>query len=105
MDCSVWRAANFNTRCLQALTNLSMPKASMAGLVVIPSFLDFDFDPKALAIEAVLVAQFMSGHREKTLVRILVGAAPSVVHAHRVVGRNRTVEEAPPRFAGVLRAS
>src|SRR6478609_7965633 len=38
------------------------------------------------------------------LVEVLVGAAPGVVDAHRVVGGDRTVEEAPAGPAGVLRA-
>ena len=40
----------------------------------------------------------------EALVEVLVGAAPGVVDAHRVVGRDRAVEEAPARPAGVLGA-
>src|SRR5262249_5627984 len=40
---------------------------------------DLDLHPKALAIEAVLVAQVMARHGEVTLVGILIGAAPGVM--------------------------
>ena len=66
--------------------------------------LDFDFDPEPLAIEAVLIALVVAGHREVALEDVLVGASPGVVHAHRVVGGDRPVDEAPPRLAGVLGA-
>ena len=64
--------------------------------------LDVDLDPQALAVEAVLVALVLAEHRVEALVEVLVGAAPGVVDAHRVVGRDRPVEEAPVRSAGVL---
>ena len=66
--------------------------------------LDVDLDPQALAVEPVLVALVLAEHRVEALVEVLVGAAPGVVDAHRVVGRDRAVEEAPARAAGVLRA-
>ena len=66
--------------------------------------LDLHLDPEALAVKAVLVAQLVAGHREEALKGIFVGAAPGVVHAHGVIGGDRPVEEAPPRFAGVLGA-
>ena len=65
--------------------------------------LDVDLDPQALAVEPVLVALVLAEHRVEALVEVLVGAAPGVVDAHRVVGRDRAVEEAPLRAAGVLR--
>ena len=64
--------------------------------------LDLDLDPEALAVEAVLVAQLVAGHGEVALVGVLVGAAPGVVDAHRVVGGDRAVEEGPLRLAAVL---
>ena len=66
--------------------------------------LDVDLDPQALAVEPVLVALVLAEHRVEALVQVLVRAAPGVVDAHRVVGRDRPVEEAPARAAGVLRA-
>ena len=65
--------------------------------------LDVDLDPQALAVEPVLVALVLAQHRVEPLVQVLVGAAPGVVDAHRVVGGDRPVEEAPPRAALVLR--
>src|SRR5262249_30205105 len=59
---------------------------------------------EALAIEAVLVALLVAGHGEVALVGILVGTAPGVVDAHRVVGGDGAVEERPARLAGVLGA-
>ena len=59
--------------------------------------LDVDLDPQALAVEAVLVALVLAQHRVEALVQVLVRAAPRVVDAHRVVGGDRPVEEAPAR--------
>ena len=64
---------------------------------------DLDLDPQPLAVEALLVAEFAAGHREEAVVGVLVGAIPGVVDAHRVVGRDRAVEERPRRLAGVQR--
>ena len=61
--------------------------------------LDLDLDPQPLAVEAVLVAQLVAGHGEVALVGVLVGAAPGVVDAHRVVGGDGAVEEGPLRLA------
>ena len=66
--------------------------------------LDVDLDPQPLAVEPVLVALVLAEHRVEALVQVLVRAAPGVVDAHRVVGRDRPVEEAPVRPARVLRA-
>ena len=66
--------------------------------------LDVDLDPQALAVEAVLVALVLAEHGVEPLVEVLVGAAPGVVDAHRVVGRDRAVEEAPLGPARVLGA-
>ena len=73
---------------------LRLPRAEL--------LLDLDFDPQALAVEAVLVAQLVAGHGEVALVGVLVGAAPGVVDAHRVVGGDGAVEEAPRRLARIL---
>ena len=55
--------------------------------------LDFDLDPQALAVEAVLVALVLAEHGVVALEEVLVGAAPGVVNAHRIVGRDRPVDE------------
>ncbi|HZZ77650.1 MAG TPA: hypothetical protein VFE62_03970 [Gemmataceae bacterium] len=64
--------------------------------------LDLNLDPQPLAVEAVLVAQLMAGHGEETLIRILVGAAPGVMDAHRIVRGDRAVEKGPLGLAAVL---
>ena len=66
--------------------------------------LDVDLDPQPLAVEAVLEPLVLAEHRVVALEHVLVGAAPRVVHAHRVVGGDRPVEEAPARVARVLGA-
>jgi hypothetical protein len=43
----------------------------------------------------------VSGHCKETLVGILVGSAPRVMHSHRIVRRNRTIKKAPARLTGV----
>src|SRR5260370_40842191 len=63
-----------------------------------------DLDPEPLAIEAVLIAQLMSSHREVALVSILVGPAPCVMHAHRIIGGDRPIEKRPLGLPLVLRA-
>ncbi len=55
--------------------------------------LDVHLDPQALAVEAVLPALILAQHGVIALVDVLVGAAPGVMHAHRVVGRDRAVEK------------
>ncbi len=50
--------------------------------------LDFNLDPQTLAVKAVLVSLVVSGHREETLVRILIRATPGMMDAHWVVGRD-----------------
>ena len=88
-----------------ATTNSAMPYASMSRLLLKPEVaLDVDLDPQALAVEAVLPALVLAEHRVEALEEVLVGPAPGVVDAHRVVGRDRAVEEAPARPAGVLGA-
>ncbi len=59
--------------------------------------LHVDLDPEALAVEAVLPALVLAAHGVEALEDVLVGSTPGVVDAHRVVGRDRPVEEAPPR--------
>ena len=66
--------------------------------------LDVDLDPQPLAIEPVLVALLLAQHGVVPLVQVLVGAAPGVMDAHRVVRGDRPVEEAPARSAAVLGA-
>ena len=55
---------------------------------------DLDFDPEALAVEAVLVATALALHSVEADDRVLQGAAPCVVDTHRVVRGDRPVEEA-----------
>src|SRR5439155_8887106 len=66
--------------------------------------LDLDLDPEALAVEAVLVALVEAPERLVALEDVLQRAAPGVVDAHRVVGRDRPVDEAPALVAAVLLA-
>ena len=66
--------------------------------------LDLDLDPQPLAVEAVLVALVLAERRVVALEQVLQRAAPGVVHAHRVVGRDRAVDERVRRPAGVLLA-
>ena len=64
--------------------------------------LDVDLHPETLAVEPVLPALGLAEHGVVALEDVLVGPAPGVVDAHRVVRRDRTVEEAPARAGGVL---
>src|SRR5215469_3343537 len=57
--------------------------------------LDLDLHPQALTVEAVLVALPVPEHRVIPAEQILVRPAPRVVHAHRVVCGDRTVEKRP----------
>src|SRR5262249_42362843 len=66
--------------------------------------LDLDLDPQPLAVEAVLVALVLAEHGVEALEGVLVGAAPGVVDAHRVVGGDGAVEEGPADAARVLLA-
>ena len=66
--------------------------------------LDVDLDPQALAVEPVLVPLVLAEHRVEPLVEVLVRTAPGVMDAHRVVGGDRPVEEAPVGSARVLRS-
>ncbi len=100
---SVCTRANLFTRSLHACTKLVDARVAVAGhevldvaLALQPEFLlDLHFHPQPLAVEAVLVAEFVAGHGEVAVVHVLVGAAPGVVDAHRVVRGDRAVEEAP----------
>src|SRR3989304_621598 len=100
MDCSVWMSAKRRTRSLHRFTNAAMPKASIP-LGPKPQ-LSFDLPPhpQPLAVEAVLVALPVAEHGVVALEEVLVGAAPGMVHAHRVVGRDRPVEEGPAHRRG-----
>ena len=57
--------------------------------------------PQSLAVEAVLPALVEPAHRLVSLEHVLVGAPPGVVHTHRVVRRDRTVDERPVSPAGI----
>src|SRR5207302_9154856 len=63
-----------------------------------------DLDPEALAVEPVLVALVEAAERLVALEDVLQRAAPRMVDAHRVVGRDRPVDEAPARVAAALLA-
>src|SRR3989304_1454999 len=64
--------------------------------------LDVHLDPQALAVEPVLPALVVAEHREEPAVDVLVGPAPGMMDTHRVVRRDRAVEEAPAIMPGVL---
>ena len=66
--------------------------------------LDLDLDPEPLAVESVLVALVEPAERLVALEDVLQRAAPGVVDAHRVVGGDRPVDEAPALAASVLLA-
>ena len=66
--------------------------------------LDLDLDPQALAVEAVLVALILAERGVVALEQVLQRAPPRVVHAHRVVRRDRAVDERERRPALVLLA-
>src|SRR5207247_8253081 len=59
---------------------------------------DFDLDPQALTVKAILIAQFAPAHRPKAIEQILVGATPTVVHAHRIIRRDGPINERPARL-------
>ena len=65
--------------------------------------LDFDLDPEPLTVEAVLVALIEPVQRLVTLKDVLEGSAPRVVDAHRTVGCDGAVDEAPGRATRILR--
>src|SRR5207237_8604066 len=69
---------------------LDVPLALEAEL-----FLHLDLDPQALAVKPVLVPLPVAEHGVVPAEEVLVGAPPGVVHAHRVVGGDRPVEEGP----------
>ena len=55
--------------------------------------LDFHLDPKALAVEAVLVTLVEAAHRPVALVGVFVGPSPGVMDAHGVVGGDGAIHE------------
>src|SRR5205085_10741792 len=61
-----------------------------------------DLDPQPLAVEAVLVPLVVSEQPVVPLPYVLQRPAPGVVDAHRVVGRDRPVEERPALVPFVL---
>ena len=97
------RLANLKTRSLQRCTNSAMPNASMSqfGLEA-KLFLHLDLDPQALAVEAVLVALLIALHGLEALVQVFVGAPPGVMHAHRVVGGDGTIQKRELLIAVVI---
>src|SRR5205085_11045007 len=90
---------------LAALRELGEPVLlDLALRVQAERLLDLDLDPEALAVEAVLVALVEAVERLVALEDVLERAAPGVVDAHRVVRRDRPVDEAPAVVAPVLLA-
>jgi hypothetical protein len=88
---------------LAALDELGNAKLLDFSLVLEPEFfLDLDLDPESLAVESVLEALVLAKERVKSLKNVLVGAAPSVVHAHRIIGGDWTVDERKPPFCPVV---
>ena len=65
---------------------------------------DLDLHPQALAVEPVLVALVEALEGLVALEDVLQRPAPRVVDAHRVVGRDRAVEEAEALATAVLLA-
>ena len=65
--------------------------------------LDLDLHPKALGVKAVLIAAVLALHGVVAQEGVLERAAPGVVDAHRVVGRDRPVDEAEALVPGILR--
>ena len=63
--------------------------------------LDAHLDPEALAVESVLVALVVPAQRLVALEDVLERAAPGGVDGERLVRRDRAVEEAEARAAGV----
>src|SRR5574338_478312 len=54
-------------------------------------------DPQPVAVEPVLVALVEALQRLVTLVNVLVGTPPAVMHAHGIVRRDRPIYERPVR--------
>jgi hypothetical protein len=63
--------------------------------------LDLDLHVKTLAIEPILVALVVAAKGLVALEDVLERAAPRVMDAHRIVGRDRAVDEAPLGPVGV----
>jgi hypothetical protein len=66
-------------------------------------FLNLNFYPEALAVEAVLVAKLLSLHRPEALKEVFVHAGSGVVKAHRIIRGYRPIEERP-RFSVLIQA-
>ena len=87
---------------LAALRELGEPVLLDLALRVEPERpLHLDLDPEALAVEAVLVALVEAPQRLVALEDVLQRPPPGVMDAHRVVRRDRAVDEAEARAAPV----
>ena len=64
--------------------------------------LDLDLDPEPLAVETVLVSLVEAAEGLVALEGVLQRSSPGVVDAHRVVRRDRAVEETEALAAAVL---
>src|SRR5438067_5676010 len=74
----------------------------LALVVQVQRLLDLDLYPKALRVEAVLIALVETAEGLVALEDVLQRAAVPVVDARRVVGGDRAVHEGEGRAAGVL---
>ena len=52
-----------------------------------------DLHPESLTVKAILIALLIALHGFKALIKILVRAAPGMMDAHRIVGRDRAIHE------------
>ena len=93
---------NSATRSLQRSANSASPYSSISRLELRPSdSLHLDLDPESLAVEAVLIALIEPPQRLVALEHVLERSPPSVMDSHRVVGRDRAVDEAEARAGAV----
>src|SRR5207244_7724193 len=94
--------AELGDALLAALRELGEPVLlDLALRVEAERLLDLDLDPEPLAVEAVLIALVEAAQRLVALEDVLERAAPGVVDAHRVVRRDRPVDEREALAASV----
>src|SRR5258708_3226453 len=54
---------------------------------------DFNLDPEALTVKAVLIALLVTLHRFDTLVQVFISASPGMMNPHGVIRGDRTIQE------------
>ena len=87
------------------LDELGYPKLlNVAFRLELFLFFNLHFHPEALTIKPVLIAGLMTEHSVVAVENILVGAAPDVMHTHRIVSCDGAVDERPLGAASVLLA-